>query len=245
MLSRIENLWRLSTVTFQKSPNGVYAFNDESFASLKNEMDRVTAADVCLEESLSERRHALETKTGANRGGYRANAPVTFIDLYSGPSFSICIFVLHKGSVMPIHDHPSMHGILKVLTGEVKLDSYTVINQEPCQNHGTSLIAEKTSTIVRASDPACVLTPKEKNLHALSPVSGSAAFMDILSPPYCSRFSNVQPNPCNFYKEASHAYSEGNDGSKVLVRLVRTQLPKDYWCDTAVYKGPVLSDLKF
>lgn len=52
-------------------------------------------------------------------------APITFVKVFHDENVSMGIFVLRNGARVPIHDHPNMHGVLKVVYGKVRLQSYT------------------------------------------------------------------------------------------------------------------------
>ena len=41
-------------------------------------------------------------------------APVTYVQLYEDKDVTIGVFILKRGTKIPLHDHPDMHGILKV-----------------------------------------------------------------------------------------------------------------------------------
>lgn len=56
-------------------------------------------------------------------------APVGYVHLWDSPLFSMGIFIVRNGEKIPLHNHPNMHGILKVIHGCAEIKSYTEINK--------------------------------------------------------------------------------------------------------------------
>jgi len=52
-------------------------------------------------------------------------APVTYIEVFENEHISVGVFVLRDGAKIPLHDHPYMYGVLKVIHGKVRVQSYT------------------------------------------------------------------------------------------------------------------------
>ena len=53
--------------------------------------------------------------------------PVTYIKIHEGRDVSIGIFVVRSGCKIPLHNHPNMHGLLKVLCGHVDISVYSKV----------------------------------------------------------------------------------------------------------------------
>lgn len=157
-------------------------------------------------------------------------------------TFSMGIFLLRSGARIPLHDHPGMHGVLKVIQGTVKITSFSAlppsdtklpqdINNRVKGVHRDLLVpVEKhpPANLTDKDDP-CVLRPKEGNFHEIVAVGGTAAFLDILAPPY-----DMKERDCHYYVplETNKADSE------VKTWLLRTPPPSDFWCEAAPYTGP-------
>lgn len=123
----------------------------------------------------------------------------------------------------------------QVLNGAVKIDSYSIeetdYDSEMCFSEENPLNAIKhPSLVVRENDPACVLTPRERNLHEISCIEGPAAFLDILSPPYDSDTGHPR---CTLYKAIG-----SNDNDKV--KLVPMEPPENFTSENIKYMGPSL-----
>ncbi|CAH8494428.1 unnamed protein product [Schistosoma turkestanicum] len=155
-----------------------------------------------------------------------SSAPVAYVHIMENEVFSMGIFILKPGSRIPLHDHPGMYGILKVLTGSVRCRSFTrlknvqsIIDLKNFHHNQTSssllllssvfddskwqltdlIIARPHQDTVLSTDhQPCLLFPIEGNLHEITPVDGPAVFLDILAPPYDH---DLGTRECRFYKE--------------------------------------------
>lgn len=85
--------------------------------------------------------------------------------------------------------------------------------------------------VVEATDEPCVLCPIEGNIHQVDTVDGPAAFIDILAPPYRFNLPDAEKRRCSYFKEV-------NKSKDTKLMIDTKDEPKDYWSDTAPYKGP-------
>jgi cysteamine dioxygenase len=198
--------------------------------------DQLSAADVRLNiDNLQSARPV--------RGG----SPVTYISIYEDTFVTISIFVVKPGEKLPLHDHPHMYGILKVIAGTIKIQSYTAIPNYAGAGSPSSrgrLVGEMSNNriqraikmpelIVSENDGACFLTPTERNLHEIQSVDGPAAFLDILSPPY----DENEERSCHYFKEEKDGAPRHSSNE---TRLVCIPIPPEYWNDVAIYEGPTI-----
>lgn len=122
--------------------------------------------------------------------------PVTYMHIYETDRFSLGVFLLKSGTSIPLHDHPGMHGMLKVLYGTVRISCLDKLEagggqrpqfDPPLQARERDAVRpgvlRSRAEYTEASGP-CVLTPHRDNLHQIDAVDGPAAFLDILAPPY-------------------------------------------------------------
>ncbi|VDQ06805.1 unnamed protein product [Trichobilharzia regenti] len=131
-----------------------------------------------------------------------STAPVAYVHIMENEVFSMGIFILRPGSRIPLHDHPGMFGILKVLIGSVRCRSFTrlknvksndlkdyipslsVFNDSKWQLTDLIIAKPHQDTVLSPDHSPCLLSPVEGNLHEITPVDGPAVFIDILAPPY-------------------------------------------------------------
>ncbi|XP_077292541.1 2-aminoethanethiol dioxygenase [Arctopsyche grandis] len=204
------------------------------FQKVKSILDEVKDEDVSLDPILT------ETATWERED----KAPCTYIEIFENHHLNISIFILKPGFKMPLHDHPHMHGLLKVISGSVRIKSFTKIqpNDERYTAFGSQLInagtrsrsflAEIGDKICDASSESCALTPDDSNYHEIESINGPSAFIDILAPPYCT-FKDNFVRECRYYKVVQEIDPK-------LAQLEEMIPPKSFFCDQAPYLGPVL-----
>jgi len=96
MASAIEILGKQAMKTF--SDRQLCQKNLDKLLSLIN---KITAEDVKLDKNI------LDYVS-------RQPAPMCVMDIFENKDITIAIFLLKHGVKMPMHDHPGMHGLLKV-----------------------------------------------------------------------------------------------------------------------------------
>lgn len=212
--------------------------------NLKRMMDLLKAEDFSFDKILQN----PETWKKPNK------APCTYIEVFQNSQINMSIFVLQPGFKMPLHDHPHMHGLLKVISGAVKIRAFTeyplkeavkVIDFQTRAIHEAArlaqgihkkrrLFAEITNDrVCSENSETCLLTPTISNYHEIEALDLPAAFFDILSPPYDTLIEEIGPRRCRYYHVA-------NTISSNLVELQETEVPKCFYCDQSPYLGPTL-----
>lgn len=87
----------------------------------------------------------------------------------------------------------------------------------------------------------CVLGPHKSNIHRIESVGGTAAFLDILAPPYNidppAYAEDRQERDCHYFRVLSE--SGGEPGQRWLLT---SHPPASFFCDTEAYMGPSLGD---
>lgn len=227
MTSPIQLLHRLCKATFRSfllRPD-----DPINFSEIKHHLNKITAGDVGF-DPLAYRESELNKK----------KAPVSYIELYQDEnSHTMAIFVVKEGGGLPLHDHPGMYGLLKVIYGKVRLTSYTETDSHPLPQHipvqrqgaNVKTVIRNPDVIATATSDCCSLSPKEGNFHEICPLTEFAAFLDILVPPYglrgCHYFQGIQ-DPASHLQRSERMW------------LMETPEPKSYYCDVLPYKGPKL-----
>lgn len=102
MTSKMEILWKQALKTFGGRNTVGYRLCQKNFEMLRNLMDNVTAADVRLDSDVL---NFVQMQS----------APMCVVDIFENQDITIAIFILKQGVTMPMHDHPGMHGLLKVV----------------------------------------------------------------------------------------------------------------------------------
>lgn len=244
MTTLIQKVGRLAVKTFRREPKLSAAAFNTHYEQLYNLLNTVTTQDLNLDHQLLYDRGTFN----ASRDG----APVTYMQLYEDSDVTICVFILKRGVRLPLHDHPGMYGLLKVVYGAVSVQSYSFIDTA-VEGKQSGLMgsrplpgvfpANKHQQLkVCASDPACHLCPGEQNIHEIYSLDGPAAFLDILSPPYGTDERLGMERDCHYYQEIDSSWTapQLSDGNRVL--LVSIPTPSDFWCDQTDYQGPTINE---
>ncbi|ELT97114.1 hypothetical protein CAPTEDRAFT_29667, partial [Capitella teleta] len=185
MASLVQRIASQAARTFRNTKNP--ATFQQQLIKLKELTRTLTADDINFDVDLVRDTRKFNPESG--------EAPFTYIGLWEDKIFSMGVFVLRSHTSLPIHDHPDMFGMVKVLNGSVNVKSFSkVVN-----NDGTDLpkdeVMSSTDRVLHrvhlhgtqkigTSDGVCVLDPLNGNFHEVSTGETPGAFFDILSPPY-------------------------------------------------------------
>uniref|UniRef100_U5EWC7 2-aminoethanethiol dioxygenase n=1 Tax=Corethrella appendiculata TaxID=1370023 RepID=U5EWC7_9DIPT len=241
MSSLFARVFKQAKITFDIKNADMFKTN---FNNLKQLVDQLTFSDVNLNPESVTRKSFQHIDA----------APCKYIGIYEDELFTMSVFVLNENFKMPLHDHPAMFGILRVLAGKIQVQSYTRANSvDEVANESLPPNQKRTSQVYTKAEPVkyldvsmndcALLTPNERNFHEIMAVNGPAAFFDILSPPYNT---NIQPDnvrrSCSFYKKillssTTDASSPANTGGQNYI-LERIPTPHYYYCDTEEYEKP-------
>ena len=167
-------------------------------------MDSLTADDVGLL-----RAGAMEPPPPGSAPG----DPVSYHHVHSTDSLSIGIFVLPPGAALPLHDHPGMTVLSKLLFGSLRVTSYDMPGGEPPSlsffggQERRLQCAEPSISTVSAPCATMGLGPSEGNIHAFEALEHTAIF-DVLTPPYSDR----DGRSCHYYEKED----AGPEGGVVL-----------------------------
>src|SRR5216684_375397 len=129
------------------------------------------------------------------------------------PSFHASVFALAAGETIPLHDHPGLDVISKVLRGVVRVRTYEWLDAK-------SLVAgERGEVILSEDDGALVLRKWPGTLHTITAIE-PAAFLDLFAPYY-----DEQTRPCSYYAIAGsaagrHRASRRDASAPVALRIV-------------------------
>lgn len=107
------------------------------------------------------------------------------------PSFHASVFALAEGETIPLHDHPALDVISKVLCGRIRVQTFEWVDT-------SSLLARECEEVVLgADDDALVLRKAPGTLHAVTALAPTA-FLDLFAPYY-----DDSERPCSYYKVGS------------------------------------------
>jgi hypothetical protein len=115
---------------------------------------------------------------------------MNYIGIIDDPFYSVGIFCMSKGTIIPIHDHENMMGISKVISGSIRIESYDrVSGKSNKENYFEVKLVEDN---VFYNNEVSIFTPYRKNYHQITALKDSA-FLNILVPDYGD-------SDCNYFK---------------------------------------------
>ncbi|XP_033632878.1 2-aminoethanethiol dioxygenase-like [Asterias rubens] len=243
-LQPIQKVAKLALETFKYVNKGDKHVFLDKLESLCASVNRIRAADVGVDLTAN----ALPPVP--------ATAPVGYMFIAENSAVSMGVFVVERGCRLPLHDHNGMHGVIKVLSGTIRMHSYDLLTEDEVNSikipdslaHPNSESDEELmrnlipvrkkaeAKIITPESKPCVLSPMESNVHSLESIDGPAAFLDVLSPPY----DPDTGRDCVYYTETP--FSSSNLKLKEtpvdLRWLLRIPQPSSFWCHQQSYLGP-------
>ncbi|XP_029282102.1 2-aminoethanethiol dioxygenase-like isoform X2 [Cottoperca gobio] len=243
MTSIVQRIARQALATFRSPPRaGEEAAKSflEHQSKLRSLMTEVRAADLKLVPRRAD--DSSPVLPYQHHGG----PPVTYMHICETDQFSMGVFLLKSGASIPLHDHPGMHGILKVMYGKVRISCFDRLERPGGSTQAAAppplppaqvgalrrSLLRSTEEYTEESGP-CVLSPDRDNLHQIDAVDGPTAFMDILAPPY----DPDDDRDCHYYKVLTEAQVTITEKDQE-VWLMEISQPPDFWCGAEPYPGP-------
>ncbi|KAK7919497.1 hypothetical protein WMY93_010781 [Mugilogobius chulae] len=209
----IQKIAKQASITFKdclSEANGEHKPLPDQHKQLISLVTALRAADL----KLAPRKSSRPGPEGAQ------SPPVTYMHICETPVFSMGVFLLRSGTSIPLHDHPGMNGMIKVLYGKISSLCRSMLH----------CVSEYS-----ASSAPCLLTPHHDNLHQIEALGGPAAFLDILAPPY----DPENNRDCHYYRILQPSCS--TSGSSEETWLLEIPQPEDFWCGGQTYHGPPVS----
>ncbi|KAL3655289.1 hypothetical protein CASFOL_001075 [Castilleja foliolosa] len=246
--SSIQALYDLCIHTF--TPSATSPPSSIAIQKLSSLLDTIGPADVGLSDASKEdnRGHGPFGIVSFNRVDRWAQ-PLTYVDIHEGESFTMCIFCFPTSSVIPLHDHPGMTVLSKVLYGSLHVKAYdwvepACIRKIQATDHSEVRLAKlAVDKVLTAPCSTSVLYPRSGgNLHSFTAVT-PCAILDILAPPYNElagrRCSYYRDYPCSsLSSDDNETGTAGNEEEYAWIAEVDT--PDDLYMRSGTYSGPAI-----
>ncbi len=164
--------------------------------------------------------------------------------------YSMGVFIFPPLAVIPLHDHPGMCVLSRVLYGDLQRKSLDLAREQPDEEPETRSWIPWTRSGKRRRDsdvpkgsklayrnrvdnlraPDCtILFPFEGNLHEFVAGPHGAAVLDVLLPPY----DHQHHRDCTFFEIRECA--DKLDGNRDKVWITPTGQPENFHCISGSY----------
>ncbi|XP_008805905.2 plant cysteine oxidase 3-like [Phoenix dactylifera] len=197
---------------------------------LREILDNMEPVDVGIDGSRS----PVDEPSIASRDGLilgQALTQITYVHIHECDDFSMGVFCFPAGASLPLHDHPGMVVLSKVLYGSVSVKSYDWFitpSSRPRKGGLAKVVAD--DWVLQAQCKASVLFPRRGgNIHSFTALT-PCAILDVLAPPYSDELGRL----CTYFSEIP---------IPSLPRfsiLEEIDLPEDLVVAGAPYLGPEL-----
>jgi len=112
-----------------------------------------------------------------------ANQPWGWKPMLESPDLSIGLLTVFSEQDIPLHDHPGSSGLLIVLRGKVRVQSYRMTS-EGDQRFVQPLELEQSGDVKLGRGDYTYFGSSENNIHSLQAIDGDCVLFDVLFSPY-------------------------------------------------------------
>ncbi|MED6148458.1 hypothetical protein PIB30_053342 [Stylosanthes scabra] len=218
--------------------------SEEALEKVRARLDELKPSNVGLDKEAQLARgwtSSLNGKKGRNNNNNNYPPPIKYIHLHECDKFSMGIFCMAPGSIIPLHNHPGMTVLSKLLYGSLHARSYDWLDLPPGSNdHPSQARAARLARDCEMAAPCgtTILHPKRGgNIHCFKAITPCALF-DILSPPY----SSENGRHCSYFRRSpiKDLPSVVEVEASEVIWLEETQPPENLVVKRGQYIGPAI-----
>ena len=200
--------------TVMRRPNAVKALHNAVRDAVEDQASELTKPGPQIDALLN----AMSAVDAAALGIDDVQRPgaCTYLGIVENEEYAIAAFLLKQGAKIPLHDHPNMTVLSRVVCGSLQVTSFDV---------GADGKARRSSSIMTSADGPAALFPCVNNVHEFRAGAGGAVVLDVIVPPYDEDAGRA----CHYFEAA--AIGDG------VFRLREIPEPADFECLGAVYTG--------
>lgn len=237
-MSKVQSLFEACKVAFKRNESP----SAQALEGVQAILDTIKPSDVGLDD-LSGHGKRASGISGANCQGERSpstsgkwSPPITYLHLYECDDFSIGIFCLPASASIPLHNHPGMTVLSKIVYGTVHTRAFDWVDpheEEDCLRPRLASLVE--DDMMSAPCPTDTLYPTSGgNIHAFTAIT-ACAVLDVLAPPY-----NAQDGRhCTYFRELPrNGIADGGKRGQLYSWLQESQPPEDFMVQRGLYQGP-------
>lgn len=237
----VQKLYDACKATFTRN-GGV--FSSQGLDRVRSVLDSIKPSDVGLDENapIQHTRNASFLGRINGRKG-KVSPPISYLHLYECEDFSMGIFCLPSSAVIPLHNHPGMTVLSKLLYGSMHVKAYDWVDHADLSEPRLAKLA--VDRVMSAPCESAILYPKSGgNMHVFTAVT-PCAVLDVLAPPY----SSEDGRHCTYFRASPYTSRAGRPlteeqrrelSPQDLVWMEEYQPPNDFVVKPAAYKGPAI-----
>ncbi|XP_031392454.1 plant cysteine oxidase 1-like isoform X2 [Punica granatum] len=187
--TKVQRLYDACNAVFcahqQAGEAGRYLPSFRQIHSLKNLLNTIEAVDVGIDE-YGGGSPSPSSSPDSSKELIRAQAidKITYIHIHECDNFSIGMFCFPAGGTFPLHDHPGMTVLSKLLYGSMYVKAYDWVKFDTSNYRTIGLAGKVMDGVMETPCEPSVLFPRSGgNIHAFTALT-PCAILDVLSPPY-------------------------------------------------------------